>query len=90
MLHAVTDARVVLLTVVRLGGVSFQWCPLPLSFGVLASVYVVLPRGAVCGVAVAWRITVQLFEVRCLQLPRADWRRSGGLASQRFAAVLSR
>ena len=28
--------------------------------------------GAVCGVAVAWRITVQLFEVRCLQLPCAD------------------
>ena len=46
--------------------------------------------GAVCGVAVAWRITVQLFEVRCLRLPRADWRRSGGLASQQFAAVLSR
>ena len=61
-----------------------------LSHGVLSRCVLRSVCGAVCGVAVAWRITAQLFEVRCLQLPCADWRRSGGLASQRFAAVLSR
>ena len=46
--------------------------------------------GAVCGVAVAWRITVQLFEVRCLQLPCADGVAACRIASQRYAADLCR